>query len=428
MSGTQNTANRQATGFAGEKLILQLASLSELDYCREHGDAAKSLGISTSDLKRLVKNARQKITPANQSENNIFTEVTPWPEPVQGGQLLDELALLTRRFVVCDSYTSDTVALWISFTWLIDAVSVAPIANITAPQPNCGKSTLLDLLELLCYRPLKTDNVSSAALFRSIEKWHPTLLIDEVDTFLKDNESARGILNSGHKRNGSVLRVIGDDHEPRKFSTWGAKALCGIGAINKTLSSRSIRFELRRKLPHETVENLRHANRGEIATLQSKLARFAIDAHQTVSAARPLAMAGLDNRAQDNWEPLLAIADTAGEGWPERARKAASAINSLDMAQANEDVGTELLRDIRDIFQKQERQRLFTTDLLQALTENDEAPWASWNRGYPMTARQLACRLSDFGIRSDDVRIGTTVKKGYLLDKFKDAFHRYLPD
>jgi uncharacterized protein DUF3631 len=35
----------------------------------------------------------------------------------------------------------------------------------------------------------------------------------------------------------------------------------------------------------------------------------------------------LHDRAQDNWEPLIAIADLAGGGWPKLARDAASALS-----------------------------------------------------------------------------------------------------
>jgi hypothetical protein len=37
-------------------------------------------------------------------------------------------------------------------------------------------------------------------LFRYIEEVRPTLLIDEADSFVKDNEEMRGILNSGHTK------------------------------------------------------------------------------------------------------------------------------------------------------------------------------------------------------------------------------------
>lgn len=421
-------ANRDNSQDQAETVIRRLAGLTDLDYFRERPGAAKSMGIGPGQLDQLVKKARQKVASAEgKGAGILFEEITPWNEAVDGAELLDELVVFIKRFVVCERHTAEAAALWIVFTWMIDAVSVAPIANITAPMPNCGKSTLLELFEALSYRPLKSDNISPAALFRSIEKWRPTLLIDEVDAFLKDNEDARGILNSGHKRNGYVLRVVGEDHEPRRFSTWGAKALCGIGSLASTLQSRSIRLELRRKLSGEAVENLRHAKPTEIENLARKLARFSRDAESAVREARPTPVPCLNNRAQDNWEPLLAIADVAGGEWPECARRVAQTISEIE-AEDSPDVATELLSDIRDVFVRQDTGTLFTADLLEELCRDEEAPWSTWNRGKPMTPRQLSSRLKDFGIRPDNIRANLTVRKGYKLEKFVNVFARYLPD
>lgn len=414
-----------------EDLIKRLAGISNLAYFQVQKASAEALGITTGNLDKLRNAELKKQAAAADSEEGgssvLFQEVEPWPELVNGTALLDELSATVRRFVVCERHTADAAALWLAFTWFIDAVSVAPIANITAPQPNCGKSTMLDLFERLTYKPLKCDGISPAALFRSVEKWRPTLLIDEVDAFLKDNEDARGILNSGHKRNGFIIRVVGDAFEPKKFSTWGAKALCGIGSVAPTLQSRSVRLELRRKLPGESVENLRHVDSTLIDRLQRQLARFAEDAHSAVKDARPAFVPGLSNRTQDNWEPLLAIADAAGGDWPDRARRTALAIVGIEAATDAQDANTELLTDIRAAFESAKTDKMFTTDLLAALCKDEEAPWATWNRGKPLSARQLSVRLGEFGVRPDDVRIGVQVRKGYTLGKFRDVFSRYLP-
>lgn len=358
----------------------------------------------------------------------LFPEVIPWEQPVDGEQLLSEIKDFVQRHIVCEDYTATAVTVWIAFTWFINVVSVAPIANITAPMPNCGKSTLLDLMELLVKKPIKVDNISPAALFRTVEKWQPTLLIDEVDAFLKGNEDARGIINSGHKPNGKVLRLVGNNHEPHAFSTWGAKALCGIGAIAATLDSRSIRLELRRKMPGENTANLRHASRSETDKLARQLARFYEDSHGSVKNARPEPIPHLNNRAQDNWEPLLAIADAAGGKWPAEVRKAAIAISSSEANNDQTDTKTELLQDIHKIFTQTGKERLFSSDLMEALYRLEESPWDVWNKGKPITTRQLSKLLGGFGIRPSDIRIGVTVRKGYTLDKFEDSFKRYLPD
>ena len=89
--------------------------------------------------------------------------------------------------------------------------------------------------------PLPVANITTAAVFRTIESIRLTLIIDEGDTFLRGNEEMRGILNSGHNRNlAFAVRCEGDDHEPRAFSTWCPKATSMIGSPPDTLRDRSV--------------------------------------------------------------------------------------------------------------------------------------------------------------------------------------------
>ena len=89
------------------------------------------------------------------------------------------------------------VALWVFLTYVETHVDVLPILAITSPEKRCGKTTLLSIVRRLVRKALAASSVTAAALFRSIEKWTPTLIIDEADTFLKENAELRGILNAG---------------------------------------------------------------------------------------------------------------------------------------------------------------------------------------------------------------------------------------
>lgn len=382
--------------------------------------AAKAAKVQIGELDKLTSNQ------ASEEGNALFPLVEPWPDSVDGAALVRELSDTLRQYVVCEPETADAAALWITFTWFIEEVHVAPIANITAPLPNCGKSTLLEYIEMYAFQPLKCDGISAAALFRSMDKWRPTLLVDEVDSFLRDNEDARGVLNSGHRRNGQIVRVVGDDYEPTPFSTWGAKALCGIGSLASTLASRSIRMELRRKRPLETVANLRFMPPELRDRLRRQLARLHEDLAPTVAAARPAPVPSLSNRAADNWEPLQQVAEAIGGEWPERVNRVATVITPADNEAQTYDIATELLKDIKTAFDDRNVDRLFTSVLLPALWEQSEAPWNTWSRGKPIDARQLANKLAEFGIKSKSIRIGDETAKGYTLADFRDAFVRYL--
>ena len=401
--------------------IARLAALSEVDYDRSRKAEADALGVRVSTLDSLVKSARNNTECAGLSVD----DVKPWHEPVNAAELLHEVSATVRRFIVCQSETVDAVTLWVCMTWLMDVVQVAPLAVITAPEKRCGKSQLLFLLGRLCCRPLTASNISPAALFRSIDAWKPTLLVDEADAFMRDNEELRGLLNCGHTRDSAyIIRTVGDDFTPTRFNVWGAKALAGIGHLADTLMDRSITLELRRKLPNETVDRLRYAEPGLFKNLSGKLARLAHDQRDAVRRARPTLPTELHDRAQDNWEPLLAIADVAGGDWPDRARKAALKLSGADNSIMS--TGAELLADIQEVFEHKRVDRIHTTDLITALCDDDEKIWATYNRGRLVSPRQIAKRLGDFGIKSKNVRVGYKQAKGFELEQFKEAFSRYL--
>ncbi|GFO68690.1 hypothetical protein GMLC_22690 [Geomonas limicola] len=405
-----------------EEAATRLSKLSLVQYDRVRGEEAKFLGIRQKTLDDAVKDARK----GGKGEDLPFESVELWPEEVVPAEVLSDIAATIRRFIICTPETATAAALWIAITWFIDVIEVAPLAIITAPEKRCGKTQLLSLLGRLVAKPLTASSITPSALFRTIDAWGPTLLIDEADAFMKDNEELRGLLNSGHTRDSAyVIRCIGENFTPTKFNTWGAKALAGIGHLADTLMDRAITLELRRKLPEETVDRIRHAEQNLFANLRSKLARFAEDAKEAVRRARPPLPPALNDRAQDNWEPLLAIAMTAGEEWLQRGTTAA-----LELCGGEErslTVGTELLSDIAELFEERGTDRISTADLIRALCSDDEKPWATYNRGQAISPRQVASRLKEYGITSRSIRIYNSTPKGYTVDQFQEAFSRYLP-
>lgn len=380
---------------------------------------AKDAKVSVGQLDRLTLPNR------DEGAAEMFPAVELWPEPVDTAAVLAELTDALHRHVIADSPTITAAALWAMHTWCMDVLTVSPLAHITAPEKRCGKTVLLTALSKVVCRPLAASNISPAALFRSMELWQPTLLIDEADTFLRDNEETRGIINCGLYREGAyVLRTVGDDHIPTRFSTWGAKVVCGIGKLADTIEDRSIPLRLRRKVPGERVDNIRLSDQAIWKRLQAQIARWADDNCYAIEQARPAPAFGLNDRAQDCWEPLLAIADLAGGEWSARARAAAQELHGIEEDAPS--INAELLADIRAAFQRRSASRLSTALLIQQLIDDEEAPWATWNKGRPISARQLGARLAEFRIKSKNMRTTDGIVKGYDLADFKDAFARYL--
>src|SRR6185503_10581116 len=121
-------------------------------------------------------------------------------------------------------------------------------------EKQCGKTTLRDLIGLLVPRPMQTENLTVAVLFRAVQSSKPTLLADECDAWLGKNEEIRGLLNAGHGRGEKVYRCEGDGREVRGFEVFAPAVLCGIGALPGTLHDRSIKVRLRRAKRGEVQE------------------------------------------------------------------------------------------------------------------------------------------------------------------------------
>ena len=337
--------------------VARLAALPELVYAQVRKDEAKRLGISPiSVLDKAVKQARPKDDDTRAGSAVVLPEVDPWPEPVDGAELLDAIVAHLRRFVVADSHQLIAVALWIVHTHCFEAWWISPKLLVESATKRCGKTRLFEVLERLVRRKLMVSSATSSSVFRVIEANRdapPTLLMDEADYLTEKDDNMRKLINAAQQK--AEARVLisvpcGDGWESRLFSTWAPIALAGLGAQATTIRDRSIVITMRRKTRDQPVEKLRGNKDYGFHELARKCARWAADHVEELKDAEPHMPAMLHDRAQDNWEPLAAIADAAGGDWPQRARNAAARVlQAADELDAPE-VGVQLIHDIMSVF------------------------------------------------------------------------------
>jgi hypothetical protein len=410
--------------------LQRLARLTVRQYEQQRKEAAKRLEVRAPVLDKLVAAKRVELgfdeDDGKQGRAVELPEPEPWPEPVDGAAMLDGIAAAIRKHVVMSDTSRDTSALWAVHAYLLDCFLVSPRLGVRSPTKRCGKTTLEDVLSRLVPRPLPTANVTPAALFRVVEAYRPTLLIDEADTFLYDDDELRGLINSGHRKGGTVLRTVGDDHEPRAFSTYSAVVIALIGTLPDTINDRAVPVDLKRRLRSEPIEPFRPDRAGHLDELARKAARWTQDNAEAVAAADPEMPDGVINRAADNWRVLLAIADVAQGEWPERARKAALAAHA-----AGEDDDASrlemLLGDIRQVFTEKNVPEIGSQALVKALIRLEGRPWREMGKAAkPLTQNKLARMLVPVKITPE--KVGPREKRisGYVREHFKDAFARYL--
>ena len=398
--------------------IAELAKLHPIEYDRIRETEAEALSCQKTTLDSLVRAAR-KGEGRLQGKPIEFPEVKPAGEPVDGKELLDALAAIYRRYIILPAHADTLLALWTIHTYAIDAANISPYVATVSPTPECGKTTCLRVMHAIAWRAVLASNISSSALYRVICEHHPTLLIDEMDSFADEKSELRNVLNGGHTRGAHVIRSVGDDHDPRQFDTYGAKSLAAIGKLSPTLSSRSIQVRLRRKKASEKVDKLPLEGPPNAKTLSRQCLRWVNDNRRELRAQDPFIPPGLNNRNADNWSVLFAIAELAG--WTEKAHKAAEALSS----QYEEDVaGILLLADAKTVFGDDDR--IHSETFVDRLLAIEDGPWSDWSRGKAITANRVAKLLAQFDIRPKQLRIGPRNRNGYAREAFEDAWARYL--
>ncbi len=349
-----------------------------------------------------------------------------------GSQVLEDVVTFITRFLSITKAQAIIVALWIAHTHCMETSYVTPYLAIQSAEKQCGKTRLLEVLDLLVSRPWFTGRVSAAVLVRKVDEQAPTLLLDESDAAFngdKDySEALRGILNFGHRRGGvaSLCVVKGSKVEFRDFTVFCPKAIAGIGRLPDTVADRSIPIRLQRKKPGESVQRFRRRLiEGEATGLRDRLVAWLKPNHSALREACPDLPEQLSDRQQDGAEPLLAIADLAGGDWPTLARHALIELFSGSAAE-DQSIGVQLLSDIRGIFEEKSVDRLSSMDLVDGLNLLESRPWPEFNKGRPLTPARLARLLKRFEIAPRSVRDGSATFKGYLRECFEDSWGRYV--
>jgi putative DNA primase/helicase len=350
--------------------------------------------------------------------------VEPWPEPVEGGKLLDDLNKQIGRYIVVNDHAATAVALWVMMAWTHNAIAThSPNLVVTSAEPDSGKTTMLGVLERLTPKPLVATELTGPGLFRAVDQKQPTLIIDESDSLFQRRLDLLHIVNAGWISGTRVPRVVqGVTHyfDPFCPKVIGMKGL----ALPPTLAGRSIIIKLWPRLPDEKVEDFSFQDDPEFKELRQRLARFSADTLMALADAKPKMPAGFRNRLACNWKLLLAIADHAGDEWPERAREAATRVSQ----RASEpSAGIRLLEALSVIFAN--REEIPSAEIVKELTADPADEWCEYKGRTPITQRQIAHLLRPFEIYPKTIhptQEASLSPRGYTRAHFVDAFARFV--
>jgi hypothetical protein len=198
-------------------------------------DLADSLAaVAENERGDWIANALLDARAATEEQTDIEQPATGLvPTNLEVRELLDATLDFLSRFLVMSDDGLRVLALWVFHTWAFEAAETTPYLSIRSPERESGKTRVIEVVSLITRSSEQVADASISALFRSIEKFRSTLLFDEVDGIFRgrdeDSKDLRRLLNSGYRTGATVLRTVGEQHEPKRFQHLQPKASRRLG-------------------------------------------------------------------------------------------------------------------------------------------------------------------------------------------------------
>jgi putative DNA primase/helicase len=105
-----------------------LATCDREEYLVRRKREARRFDVPVSKLDELVREAQGEKASATSTLPGRAADLCdpePWPEPIDGAALLDNITREIARFMVLPTHALVAIALWIMFTFAIDAAEHA---------------------------------------------------------------------------------------------------------------------------------------------------------------------------------------------------------------------------------------------------------------------------------------------------------------
>ncbi len=343
--------------------------------------------------------------------------------------IIDSLAQFLERFVFFkDKCLYLLIALWIVSTHKSDLFENTGYLFAYSPEPQCGKSRLLEVLDQLVFN--SSDiliSPSTAVLFRTAHG--TTQILDEVDSWQNQDE-LRGILNAGFRKGAVVKRMQPDGeggYQEAKFPVYAPRALAGIGLriLSDTTRDRTFAFEMLRQTKKERREKFRLRKlQDQIDDLTGQIEVFWILNEDKVAdlydddQSFPY-LERFQDRTMDIAEPLAAILEVVYDGDPELEKVRQDFLEAIAITrndQQEEMKDHRILRHLMDLAKEKE--------LIDNATELAEKCSSLPEK---LSQYEVSTVLRKYGFTTKSIRKDGVSKYRYILsyEKLADLVARY---
>jgi hypothetical protein len=378
MNSSQPPEEKKIQAIPAGGAVLQDGTLVEMVYDAEDRRTQFVVGngekwtyendISLSPTERLV--------PYSPTNNLVKHGVVLFPsEPEEYGNeadLVSRIREFLHRYVDIEDDFEEIAAYYSVFSWVHDRYSEVPYVRVRGGYGS-GKTRFLLTLGSICYRPIFASAASTVSpLFRLLDSFRGTLILDEADWKASDQRSDLvKLMNHGNSRGFPLLRTEVSrqrEFDPKAYFVFGPKIIATRGFFqDRALESRCLTEDMRSvALRSEIPLNLDDEHREEAQKLRNQLLLYRL---RTFSRARSLDRAAdrdLEPRLKQIFGPLLSVIDDSVA----RGRMIAK------LAKYNEDLAEErsegaeaqILMVIRDLIAKGPNVRLSVQDVTNEFT------------------------------------------------------------
>jgi hypothetical protein len=293
-------------------------------WLKQHGKTRADISAILAEAER---DAAAAVASSPSSSDPRAAQSNPFTDPSYTAA--DLVQGVVEKYLAMDWHVSVIYSLWICYTHVYRQFEIAPRLLMTSEGPDSGKSTARKVASHLVYRPNEETIGTVAALRDYLDLGPGTLLLDELDYLHSDAQrELRRLWNLGHERRAKIsLKVKGQ----RKLFNIHAPILgAGIGDIlEATQESRTFKLFME---PYDQAT--KPARRYDSSDVEDLDAVYVFLAHWARSAKLnpDPDTTGMMRRFADNARGLLAVADSCGPAWVERARNALAVFAAQEKA------------------------------------------------------------------------------------------------
>jgi hypothetical protein len=313
----------------------------------------------------------ERLVPYSATNNLVKHGVVLFPsEPAEYGtttELVARIRDFVHRYVeISEEYEAISVY-YILFTWIYDAWNEVPYVRVRGGYGS-GKTRYLLAVGSLCRFPIFASAASSVSpIFRLLDSFRGTLILDEGDFRYSDEKSEIvKILNNGNARGFPVLRTEVSpkkEFDPRAYHVFGPKIIATRGFFtDRALESRCLSEDMRGgKLRNDIPLNLDERFHDEARHLRNQLLLYRLRHFKDARGETRAGARDLEPRLQQIFGPLVSVIDdVSAREW---IVGVVGKMNEDLVEERSETAEAQILGVIRDLVAKGPEARLAIQDI-----------------------------------------------------------------